>query len=111
MKDLLSKEYYCYKIHKYILLIKSSADSPSFRKKSSSPPQTPTLYDFLKISKQRKAKKGEGEGSQYEDSNSQTIIKLYSLLVFYLLLSGLDFNYNKCFSRNFAILKKCFEGL
>ena len=82
MKDLLSKEYYCYKIHKYILLIKSSADSPSFRKKSSSPPQTPTLYDFLKISKQRKAKKGEGEGSQYEDSNSQTIIKLYSLLVF-----------------------------
>ena len=82
MKDLLSKEYYCYKIHKYILLIKSSADSPSFRKKSSSPPQTPTLYDFLKISKQRKAKKGEGEGSQYEDSSSQTIIKLYSLLVF-----------------------------
>ena len=43
---------------------------------------TPTFYDFLKISKQRKAKMGGGEGSQYEDSSSQTIIKLYSLLVF-----------------------------
>ena len=39
------------------------------------------------------------------------LLNFIHCLFFYLLLSGLDFNYNKCFSRNFAILKKCFEGL
>ena len=54
MKDLLSKEYYWYKIH--ALLTKSSAYPPSFYRHAALPPflqenLDPSIYDFSKISK------------------------------------------------------------
>ena len=89
--------------------MKSSADSPSFRKKSSS--QHPPFMIFWKYQNKEKQKWGEGRGHSMKTQALKPLLNFIHCLFFYLLLSGLDFTCNKCFSRNFAILEKSFEGL